>query len=472
MKAKRTLGIILSLLCSSMMVTGCESQGQRSADTHLQRAASTLNLRKGQTATPQNVGLAVGVSQAGVTLRKFPYPYQAMLAISPDADHMTLRKFNLVHEFLNTHANTPWGRGLGLDIADSFFMYNGSNLPQAVDWPHKPLSDEFTYFKGVTGQRYGGDIIDAYIHDGWIDTLHSFGDFSMVNQSQTRFSRRLAQQAIQALKAHGDHIIVWTDHGNMSNVDNFGNYGKRRFYNYQQGANPWSPYYHTDLTLPYGVRFVWPDDTSDVFSRNSVLYPIRLPDGHRVWGFWRYTNTGFTKKGFPIWQWSIFGLSKQLSPQNLQTLVATHGYAVLVQHFYAANTQLPLPTSAVQALQNLAGYYHRGQILVARTSRLLRYNEVQQFLRYRVTVAGGKTIIHIEDVADPVLGTYRPTIDDVRGITFYVKNPDKAEIEIGNTPVPAALVQRNPSDVVAPSIGIKWYSPDTTNYAINNTKIS
>ena len=59
-------------------------------------------------------------------MRKFPYPYQAMLALSSDADSETLRKFNLVHQFINTREMTPAGRGLGLDFADSFFMTTGT----------------------------------------------------------------------------------------------------------------------------------------------------------------------------------------------------------------------------------------------------------------------------------------------------------------------------------------------------------
>jgi hypothetical protein len=410
--------------------------------------------------------MEVGQPQDGVVLRKFPYPYQAMLAISPDADHETLRKFNLVHEFLNTHARTPWGPGLGLDVADSFFMYNGSNVPTQTD-VGKPLSDELSYFKGTSDVRYGADVIDRYIHVGWIDTLHTFGDFTMTDSRQTKFTRALAERAIAALRAHGDEITVWTDHGNQSNVDNFGRYGVSKFDSYQQGANPWSEYYHTDLTIPYGVRFVWPDNTDDVFAHSSMIYPIRLPDGRDVWGFWRYTNTGYTKKGAPLWCWSVNDPNKALTPSHLDQLVLKHDYSVIVTHFFANNTPLPLPASAVDALRLLARYDDDGQVLVARTSRLLQYNVTEQYLRWHVTRAGRETVIHLDAIADPLFGTHRPSLDEVRGITFYVQDPAHIVIDIGNTPVPASLLQRNPSDGVAPSIGIRWWPADTTNYAVN-----
>jgi hypothetical protein len=456
----------------SLAVMACAALGTRFHHSHTgsvpARGPSLLGTGAVTTLTSlvNPAAMKVGPVQDGVVMRKFPYPYQAMLAISSDADHETLRKLNLIHEFLNTHVMTPWGPGLGLDVADSFFMYNGSDLRSTVD-VGKPLADEFTYFKGTSQQRYGADIIDKYIHDGWLDTLHTFGDFSMRNPSRTRFSRVLAEQAIAALRAHGDEITVWTDHGNQSNVDNFGRYGRSKFYAYQQGANPWSKYYHTDLTIPYGIRFVWPDDTSDVFGHPSMIYPIRLPDGRDVWGFWRYTNTGFTKLGAPIWCWSVNDLYKVLTLGHLDSLVASHDYAVIATHLCANSAPLPLPMSAVDALRLVACFDEDGQILVARTSRLLQYNVAQQYLRWHVTSHDGRTIIHIDTIADPVFGVHRPSLDEIRGITFYVKNPAHTTIEIGDTPVPRSLLQRNPSDGVDPSIGIRWWPADTTNYAVN-----
>lgn len=398
-------------------------------------------------------------------MRKFPYPYDAMLAISSDADSETLRKFNLIHEFINTTQMTPLGKGLGLDFADSFFMYNGDNLPGYVDINHEPMSDELSWFKGVSNQPYAAAILNHYIHVGWIDTMHTFGDFSQRNPNDTLFSRKLAVQAIDALKADGDDLTVWTDHGNKSNVDNFGDYGKSPFYNYQQGANPWSKYYHTDITIPYGIRFVWPDGASDQFGMSSMIYPLKLPDGREVWGFWRYTSEGFNAKGDPEWNWTPFGLNEQLSPAHLEEIEAHHDYSIVAQHLCGTTYPGVLPQPAVEALRRLAQQYYEGKILVTRTSRLLNYNVVQQYVSYRVTYEQGKAYIHILAILDPVFGAYVPTLNDIRGLTFYTSNPAETVIEIRNTPVPANLIQENRSDGVAPSIGIKWWPVDTTNYA-------
>nr|WP_304457971.1 hypothetical protein [Alicyclobacillus sendaiensis] len=400
--------------------------------------------------------------------RKFPYPYQAMLAISSDADSETLRKFNLVHEFINTTADTPLGKGLGLDFADSFFMYNGTDMPGDVDIGHEPMSDEMSWYRGTSDELYDAAAINHYIHVGWIDTMHTFGDFSMKNPHNTRFSRALARRALSELISNGDRLMVWTDHGNQSNVDNFGSYGDGAFYSYQQGANPWSPYYHTDLTIPYGIRFVWPDTHSDQFGMNSMIYPIKLPDGRRVWAFWRYTSEGETSSGAQKWNWTPYHLDEQLSQSHLDELVRNHEYSIIAQHLCGTTYPGVIPKNAVQALTRLAGYYRNGEILVTRTSRLLVYNVSQQYVSYRVTYDSQKAYIDILTIRDPVFGTHVPSLDEVRGLTFYTTDPQRTVLEIGNQPVPNDLVQDNPTDGHAPSIEIKWWSVDTTNYAVGS----
>ena len=59
-----------------------------------------------------------------VGLRKFPYPYKAALAICSDIDNTeTLEEFLEIQKFLNTNTMTSLGRGLGLEIGNSFLMY-------------------------------------------------------------------------------------------------------------------------------------------------------------------------------------------------------------------------------------------------------------------------------------------------------------------------------------------------------------
>ncbi|WDL98325.1 hypothetical protein [Alicyclobacillus sp. ALC3] len=452
-------------LCS--LLAGCSPFSASNRATSLPAPKHAQPVREKHVVPRTPAGQSVSpVAPVVLGVRKFPFPFQAMLAVSSDADHETLRKFNLAHEFLNSTSMTPMGRGLGLDIADSFFMYNGSNIPTYTDVNNVPLKDELTWFRGTSSQPYAASVLNQYIKDGWIDTLHTYGDFSRVNQSQTVFTRALAARAIATLRQNGDFLTVWTDHGNQSNVDNFGAYQPTGFDSYQQGANPWSKYYHTNLLIPYGVKFVWADRASDVFGRTSMIYPIVLPSGQKVWGFWRYTNSGYTVNGSPIWEWTVNDIPSELSTQHLQQIASNHQYAIIATHLSANNNYWPFSWPVIHAFQYLQKEQLGGHILVARTSRLLNYNVVQQYLHFTVLHTGNRSVVDIEGVADPVFGWYVPTLNDLHGITFYTNNPIQTTIEVNGKPVPANLLQRNTTDGYAPSIGFKWYAPNTTNYAI------
>ncbi len=406
-----------------------------------------------------------------VSLRPFPYPYQAMLAIESDADHVNLRKFNIIHEFLNTTMHTPLGKGLGLDISDSFFLYNGSNLPDVIDYNGAKLPTEMTFFRGTIHKLAYGSILLHYMRVGWIDTFHAMGDFSRINTKQTVFSRNLAVYALRYLEAHGIHLTVITDHGNQSNVDNFGAYSINRFEHYQQGDSPESPYYITDLLHQAGVRFVWPDLFSQKYAYPSMIYPIHLRDGREIWGFWRFTGTLRKVLKHHLWRydwtdlWNPAELSMQLSPARLSLLVHDHAYTIIATHLEGNADKMPLSTSAVEALTRLSHLQYHGKILVARTSRLLQYNLVHQYLRYKTYQKLGQTWINILAVADPVDGAFVPSLNQLHGITFSVPDPLRTIILLRGTKIPATDETRSVG-----SIGVRWFSPDTTNYAIWSLK--
>lgn len=457
--------LTMSVLSSTALLSGCGEH--LPYPTKIQSVNAHRMKELSPAASPSvNTGLQPKV----FGMRKFPYPYKAMLAISSDADHETLRKFNLIHEFINTHAWIPQigHYGIGIPFADSVFMYNGSNTNKMIDYGNVRKPQELSWFKGTSGNSNESVIINQYMHDGWIDTLHSWGDFTNKNPNTTLFTPNLAKNAIHSLVSNGDRLTVWTDHGNQSNVDDFGSYGRDKFYTYQQGANPWSKYYHANMTLPYGVRFVWPDNASADFGRTSMIYPLHLPNHRTVWGFWRYTSMGIQKStGNPEWDWTVGDLSKQITASNLASLEQHQEYSIVAQHLEALNTAFPLPPNAIDALWLLANQYDQKKLLVATTSHLLNYNVTQVYIQYHVTYSGGLAWIHLDKIVDPVDGSYVPTYTDVRGLTFYTSNPAKTVIEIGNTPIPSQDISYNPSDGSHPSIGVKWFAPDTKNYAIS-----
>ncbi|NPV27437.1 MAG: hypothetical protein HPY81_08355 [Firmicutes bacterium] len=402
----------------------------------------------------------------GVELRKFPYPYKAMLAISSDIDGSTLEEFEEIHRYLNTKSMTSMGEGLGLDVADSFWMYVATDKPGYIDQKGHTFADQMSYFYGTDWRKKkDAAAIIKYYRAGWIDSIHTYGDFIRMDNSPGPFSRTMAQEALKELKANGIKVEVWIDHGNQSNIQNFV-LSNRPTMKYMQGDNPeCRQYYHTDLLADYGIRFGW-GPCMNTIGRDTMLYPRKLRDGRKIWAFYRYTDAGTDAKGKTRWLWNPMYLAEQLKPEKLAELKAKGQYAIVAQHL-GANIDWPIFwESARAALRNLADEYYRGEILVTRTSRLLKYNLAQQYVKYQVVQTEQGKEIHIEKIDDPLFGPFVPSLDEVRGLTFYVDD-DLARVSVwlGNERIGPDDLQFNPADSTGrKSVSIRWFMPDTTDY--------
>ncbi|WP_407309726.1 hypothetical protein [Desulfosporosinus sp. SB140] len=396
-------------------------------------------------------------------LRKFPYPFNAMLAISSDADMTTLEEFEEYHRFLNTKEQTPYGEGLGLDIGDSTWFYIANDTSEKVDKDGHSVDYSMSYFQGVDPQKLkDSKKIVHYFKVGWIDSLHTFGDFSR-NDHLIKFTRSLAVAAWDAMNQSGFKPEVWINHGSETNVQNFGVYNSHTLFKYQQGDNPKSPYYHTDLTLKNGIRYVWNSMGGNQFSYDDPLFPLHLRDGQNVWGFYRYTNE--LNKGKIDWTWETQFISRQITKTRLDQLVQEGKYSVVTQHLGKGSNGFPFTKEGIQTLHLLKTYNDEGKILVARTSRLLDYARSHKYVHYSVVQLDGKTYININSIDDLVLGSTVPSIDDIRGLTFYVNDPSNTCLLLNLNPISTDEIQYNSQDGNGKkSIEIKWYKPDYTDY--------
>jgi len=397
-------------------------------------------------------------------LRKFPYPYDAMLAISSDIDNTTVEKFETYHQFLNTLEQTSHGPGLGLDIGDSAWFYVANDSLINLDKEGHRVDYSMSYFQGLNpNTRKDADKITNYFKEGWIDSIHSFGDFSR-NDRSVKFTRGLAVAAWKAMNDSGIKPKVWLNHGSESNVQNFGAYNPKTLFKYQAGDDPKSPYYHTDLTIDNGIRYVWDSIGMSQFAYDNPLFPIKLRDGRQVWGFERYTHD--IVKGKYNWTWETHELHRQITKQRLDQLVQERKFSIVAQHLGKESDGFPFNPIDIQALQLLKTYQDEGKILVARTSRLLDYARAQKFVRYSITQIEGKTYINIKSIEDSVLKPTMPTMDEIRGLTFYVDDPNNTYVLLNLTSIPKEQLQRNGSDRNGKkSIGVKWYTPDYTDYS-------
>lgn len=392
-----------------------------------------------------------------VVLRKFPHPYRAALSICSDCDDTKTRKdFLTLQKFFNTDEKTNIGRGLSLETGNSIFMFSDN--------------DHFSYFSGNQQDRL---TIVELIKSGHIDCLHSYGE-------RKNFTREDAQLAIQELKKKNCFLRVWIDHRREGS-----NIGEHRTKG--DGNNILSLCYHVDLTVAYGIRFVWVGALTPIigqssrhylgffsvfnprfpirssrklirevikrllgilgyhkcriYATNDLVCPRNLGNGLKVYEFKRFYNH---QDGFHNVD-NLKSLGIMLSKKTLQKLKDSEGYMILYTHFgknFDCSQLIPQQTQ--KSLRNLASEYKNGNIYVTTTSKLLNYYTVNKYLNWSYEIDKNKIIIIIKDVQDPVFRSYIPSIDDLQGITFYIPDTKQAKIFIGDEEI--KNIKTNPVD--------------------------
>jgi hypothetical protein len=241
-----------------------------------------------------------------------------------------------------------------------------------------------------------------------------------------------------------------------------------------------SPAYHADLTLDYGVQYVWRGRTTvvngqnalitprvfgamltprhpfasmrtmakeiakvhlgrrghprwEMYAANRVLRPNTLRDGRGIWEFLRST---------PFWDGTAWGdtpevIGDVLSARMLSGLIRRQGVCILYTHLgKVRDPHWPFNLAAQQGFRRLAGQYNDGRILVLTTYRLLRYLTVRDGLKYDSAIDNGTLTITIDSVSDPVFGDRVPSIEELQGMTFSVSHRGEIELRLRNgTPV-------------------------------------
>ncbi len=409
-----------------------------------------------------------------ISLRKYPYPYRCALTICSDLDDVTPEDFLEMHRFLNTVQLTSMGTGLGLEIADSFWMYSA-----------QPFSRNcLSYFKGVEPVEgpWAGMIAD-FIRAGYIDCLHTYGDFNHYGG----FRRDMAVRAVERLHEKGIRIPVWTNHGDRHNFQNIADQnalGDVRHWQSANGDSFESVEYHLDLTRSLGIEFSWRNvDLTQIWGQdrplrlrdlcplermrhprtylkwlfptlragigasgaNAIFTPIQLRDGSTLYAFKRYGWFRHDRSD---------DVMRMLSDTQLEQLVRDEAVAVLYTHLgKRVNRQGPVFSEGTQAgLRRLAAAFREGRIFVTTTSRLLKYCLMQQRVGY--TVSEHDTGIHI---------SLRPTAEpeDFAGLTFYVNSPQKPRLFLSDREI--ELEENSPDHTGRRSVSVplRWLSPES-----------
>ncbi len=380
-----------------------------------------------------------------IQVRRFPYPYRALLAICSDLDETPDAEtyFELMR-FLNTTATTTMGQGVGLEVGNSIFF----DMPPG----------HFSYWN--TGEK-DREKIRALIRSGHIDCLHSFGDAAT--------TRAHAERALQELEQHDCRLRVWVDHAVAPT-----NFGSDIMQGH--GDDPNHPAYHADLTIRHGVRYVWRGRVTSVIGQdvplgfggiadwshpagsvrtvgkelakqtlarcghakyalhrgNQTLSSVRLRDGTQTLEFmrcnphWKGVDTGDTGAG----------IGEVLTKRFLDQLVARGGSSILYTHLGKLDRSASRPgfnAAAIAAWRRLAEYQRAGKILVTTTRRLLDFVSMRNQVKISLNHEDGGQRIQVHT-----------STGGMEGLTLYVPAPGKTRLfSDGGNVVPCVV---NPAD--------------------------
>ena len=399
-----------------------------------------------------------------VELRGFPYPFRAMLAICSDLDETPDRHvYWEIMRFLNTTEDTAMGPGVGLEVGNTVYF----------DMP----PDQFAYWNTDDAGRA---MVRALIHSGHVDCLHSYGDLA------TR--REHAGKALEELDRHGCKLEAWVDHGTAPT-----NFGADIMAGH--GDEVGHEAYHADLTIGYGVKYVWRGRVTSVIGQdvpaslrgiftpahplassrtllkeaakrklarsgnekyamhgpNETLRPATLRDGREVYEFIRcnphWGGVSSCEEGRAI--------GSVLTESMLDRLTRRGGSCVLYTHLGKIDDPaVPFDEEAVGAFRRLAKAVREGKVLVTTTRRLLRFRRACREVGSSVSSGDGGVQIDLSLApGGPAIGEL--SAEDIEGLTFYVADPDMTRITLEGEELPN--IHRNgPDHTGRPSVSVPW----------------
>lgn len=424
--------------------------------------------------------------EADVMVRPYPYPYVAALALSNDVDSMNRAAFEDWHGFVSGTGPTSYGQGLGLEVADSFWIWSGTRndalsiyrcYPDDEDWIESPNLPRIV------------ELAKA----GWLDTLHSLGNWRPTTDPAGPGDRQEASRGLAALDRLGVKPKVFVNHGGSpSNVGSI-------WATYQKSDDPEHPMYCLDLLRKAGFSYYWIDQCtsmgkfgdhllyeterqlrsrianypwSDWLRRsgkrldedppdfpagqgqlrrllvemfNETIVPVDARDGSRILAFKRYRGPFLpTASTFPI----------QVTSGRLDTLERQRGVVIVYQHFGVqslrgrAKSKVPsaksrsappvLDVHEVACWRDLAERWRAGRLFIATTARLLDWLWLRDRLQIQLTGQPDKWIVTLVGVRCSVTGDRAVEASDLNGLSLLVPQDAPEVVVVGphGRPVP------------------------------------
>lgn len=384
------------------------------------------------------------------------------LSISSDIDNASsVESFSAIMDYFNGTKETPFGMGLDLEVGNSFWFFNNSERTQ------------LSYFDGLNRKRTElAPIIQQLWKSNHIDTIHSWGNFD-----KGSFERKYAEIGFRELDKYQIKIPIWINHGIGLNHQKVGNYPN------MYGDSPNHSAYHLDYTFNVGCEYFWVGKTTHIIGQNSkptlsvkakqaiqyimkrtkyknvvdpiyddgneLLTPIIFRDGTQAFEFTRFINSWGKEQVL-----DINDLSTQIKKSTINQLIKNEGFMVLYTHFNEHVKMSGLPYLLIKNLKYLKGKVDDGFIFMCTTSRLLKYKELLDYIRYTVLKSQKEIHIVIESEMGTPIGLKQIKYDQLQGLTFYTKFPEKTKIMFNNS---FLKTEQNPKDETGEySISIPW----------------
>ena len=373
---------------------------------------------------------------ARVSIRDLPYPYRAMLSICSDLDETPdAATYLLTSQYLNSTRSSRFGTGLGLEVGNTMYFYMAPG--------------EFSYWNTTDSTR---NELRLLMRSGHIDCVHSMGDLCR--------ERRQVIETLEHLAEHDCRLGVWIDHAVAPT--NFG-------LDIMQGHGDvvGAEAYHADISLPWGIRFVWRGRVTSVQGQdvpphlmniwdasiplrsivtvakeatkhlasaaglqryaihrpNRILQPITLRDGSSCYEFLRCDPhpAGISVRD------TAAGLGQVLSSRFLDTLESRRGKAIIYTHLgKEISPQTGFSMQTRSALEELATRAGDQRILIMTTRRLLEYCHMISTIEW-TSESGADGIRILVDTRTP------GTICD--GLTFEVPGDVAVSLLVDGKPV-------------------------------------
>jgi len=370
-------------------------------------------------------------------------------------------------------------RGLGLELADTFFLIADDVSMGMYRYDPQGLTFREDYSDG----HNACEAIKEWIRQGEMDTFHGFLHYArdQVLPLLDEFYQWCEREGIAKPCTWINHSVRACPTGLCHDSYRPNRYytlareiarftlgplagRKRRPIKWRQpwyyGARPGTPYYINDVLRANGLKYIWLEAGQDEFpnridlpeywstGNSSILEPVIMDDGVRYYRFRRCYGKVNAPRGVTVALRTsriAFDASTLFSTANLEHLCNVQGTCILSTHWTLARS-LPIQDETIGNFHRLRAYRDERKIWVTRLSKLLEWTRLQTFLKYSVGIESGRLIIDIDSVDDPIFGRRELTPRDCDGMAFDVPaHTGPIEVRLAGQVLPPERIHRQES---------------------------